>query len=141
MTISEYARLANVFRNAIEEANDDNCFNPRDRMRRFPDGCCDDASEIFAYYLALKGIHVLEVNGLYEDDIPENKTNHVWLETDEGYVIDLTADQFMNDCHVYVGEYNDFYLGLSRVKKEECYNIVENERLYSDYKEIISYLA
>lgn len=74
---------AHKFRHAIEKARSDVRFT--DRMKYFPRGCCDDSSELFAFYLKNKGIQAIEVTGEIE------RQKHVWLELG-GLVVDMTAD-------------------------------------------------
>ena len=71
-------------------------FNIENRMSNFPRGCCDDASDLLAYYLLEKyNIHTEQGNGVYCDDNPEHTTNHAWLIVNGESYIDITATQFM----------------------------------------------
>ncbi len=90
-------KLACQFRNAIEKAKYDSNIKPKDTMKRFPSGCCADASDLLAYHLKLRGIHSVQINGSYDDGFFENKQNHVWLKLDNGLIIDITGDQFKWD--------------------------------------------
>ena len=71
-----------------------------------------------------------------------NKTNHVWLVTDEDIIIDITADQFEFGRGlkngVYVGSKNDFYMNLEDKEIYENYDITQNNRLWNDYNIIVS---
>jgi hypothetical protein len=59
----------------------------------FPSSCCEAASMILAAYLVEQGLPMaLRVHGINGGDTMELKS-HVWLSL-EGYVIDITADQF-----------------------------------------------
>lgn len=42
--------IVNMFRNAIIAAKENFRFSCKDRMHRFPHGCCDDASDLLGYY-------------------------------------------------------------------------------------------
>lgn len=129
------------FRQAIVEAKRDFEFDRDDRMSLFPRGCCDDASELLAHYLYTLGYNdLVEVNAVYDDGIFENITNHVWLENHRGVIIDITADQFMEDTEVYIGEYNAFYRSLRDRRVDNCYAIENSERLWNDYRIIMGYL-
>ena len=76
---NEIYYIADTFRLAILDAKYDRRFQYRDRMCNFPGGCCDDASDLLAYYLFEKyNIHTEQGNGVYRDDTPEHTTNHVW---------------------------------------------------------------
>lgn len=138
--------IAEAFRLAILDAKYDGRFHYRDRMSNFPGGCCDDASDLFAYYLLEKyNIHTEQGNGIYSDDDPEHTTNHAWLIVNAESYIDITATQFMF-CgaftkDVYVGKSFYFYEELDDVKICDNYDIAQDERLWNDYKIIISYLT
>lgn len=131
--------LAKLFYAAIVEAKLE--FSMRDRMSRFPRGCCDDASDLFGYYLLHEhNIHSFQCKGRYEDDNPENTTNHVWLLV-EGIIIDLTYSQFFPEEKMYVGEINEFYQSLTDMCEYDNINIQNDQRLSNDYRIIMSHLA
>ena len=48
--MDEIRDIAERFVDAVEEAKSE--FSIKDRMHRFPKGCCDDATDLFAYYLS-----------------------------------------------------------------------------------------
>ena len=50
----EIYNITEAFRMAILDAKYDRRFQYRDRMSNFPGGCCDDASDLLAYYLLEK---------------------------------------------------------------------------------------
>lgn len=140
------------FRNAIEKAIKDNRFNWRDRFSGFPSGCCDDASDLLAYYLEREGINTIQVNGVYRDENPMNKTNHVWLRIENGLIIDITGDQFRHNPlfsyyneGVYVGK-EDWFHGLFLDRKEQpSFSFELNEtdgekRMWNLYSIIYEYL-
>lgn len=137
--------IAEAFRLAILDAKYDGRFHYRDRMSNFPGGCCDDASDLFAYYLLEKyNIHTEQGNEIYRDDDPNNDTNHAWLMLNRDIFIDITATQFMFcgafNKDVYVGKSFYFYEELERVKIYENCDISQNERLWKDYQIIMEYL-
>ncbi len=139
MTCQDIYNIAVNFRSAILQAKYDREFDVKDRMHRFPRGCCDDSCDIFAYYLATEyHFHTLQGKGTYYDDNPYNTTNHAWLITDNKIIIDLTADQFpyfhMCDKGIYVGKENSFYQNLERKQIYDNYDIVNATRLWSDYQ-------
>lgn len=141
----ELYNIAEAFRLAILDAKYDRKFQYRDRISNFPGGCCDDASDLLAYYLFEKyNIYTEQVNGVYRDDTPEHTTNHTWLVVNGEIFIDITATQFMF-CgaftkDVYVGKSFYFYEELDDVKVYSNYDITQDERLWNDYQIIISYL-
>ena len=77
------------FRNAIDEAKARREFNSRSCLFRFPDDCCDMTCDLLAEYLREHGIYTFQINGKHKYD---NQWHHVWLETDDGIVIDITDD-------------------------------------------------
>lgn len=133
------------FRDAIIVAHDCGEFNTRDRMSRFPCGCCDDASDLLAYYLYhVHGIQTEQFNGVYFDYKDRvNTTNHSWLKY-EKYIIDITYSQFSfitnSQEEYYFGEENEFYRSLERIHKVKNYDIESDSRLWKDYQIIISHL-
>lgn len=117
LTEEEIYELAMKFRLAILKVRNNRGFDMRDRMSNFPGGCCDDASDLFAYYL-------------YENYKIED------------IIIDITADQFEFGRGlkngVYVGSKNDFYMNLEDKEIYENYDITQNNRLWNDYNIIVS---
>ncbi len=76
---NELYQIAFHFREAIVAAKTNGEFNFRDRMHRFPGGCCDDTCDLLGFYLWEKyRIHTSQRNGYYEAEM----TNHAWLITD-----------------------------------------------------------
>lgn len=138
--------IAVTFRAAILEAKYSRRFDIRDRMSNFPGGCCDDSSDLLAYYLyTVKNLHTKQGNGLYRDNNPYNTGNHAWLLMDNGTIIDITADQFdffsKYTEGVYVGRENSFYKNLERKQNYENYDIMQSTRLWNDYQIIMSVMA
>lgn len=87
--------IAAAFRSAIMEAKNDRIFSYRDRMSRFPGGCCDDSCDLLAYYLYVTyKIHTKQGNDTYHDNDPGNTMHHAWLIMDDNTIIDITGDQF-----------------------------------------------
>lgn len=48
---NELYQIAFHFREAIVAAKTNGEFNFRDRMHRFPGGCCDDTCDLLGFYL------------------------------------------------------------------------------------------
>jgi len=141
----EIYNIAEQFRLAILNAKFDRRFHYRDRMSNFPSGCCDDASDLFAYYLMDKyNLYTEQGNGTYRDKNPYNTTNHAWLVLNSKIIIDLTATQFIFcgafSKDIYVGKSFSFYKNLERVKICENYDITQSERLWNDYQIIMNYM-
>ena len=144
--------LSGQFRNAIEKAALDGRFAANDRMNRFPSGCCDDASDLLAYYLQHNGIDTVQVNGVYRDGNPQNTQNHVWLRTNDGILIDITGDQFVRrkellyyDVPVYVGYEDALHKLFTERQEYPSFNFESDDglgerRMMSIYKIILEYL-
>lgn len=148
----ELYNQAVAFRQAIMAAKEDGKFSFKDRMISFPKGCCDDTVDLFAHYLYLYfGIISERIDGTYYDLDPWNNCSHSWLEIN-GWVVDLTGDQFKNDStflrydkEVYVGEIDAFHSLFEEYRRVEFCGIEdlsENcwERMYSLYNIILKYL-
>ena len=130
--------IAVDFRLAIMNVKSNNLFSIKDRMHRFPWGCCDDACDLLAYYLITEHkIESVQNNGVYRDNDPNNTTNHAWLFIDSKTVIDITIDQFQFGSTlpygIYVGDENMFYHSLQDIRTNRNYNIANDTRLWHDY--------
>ena len=134
----ELYKVASAFRNAIIEAKKSDEFNFRDRMHRFPVGCCDDSCDLLGFYLWEKyKIHTNERSGYYDVEM----SNHVWLITDDKIIIDITGDQFGDKWEsVYVGLEIGNYEKFTRVVTQKNFDIRELPRLWNDYNIILKYL-
>ena len=98
MSREELLYEATRFRKAIERAKDAGEFVPkqfkRERMNGFPHDCCDDTADLFTHYLYQKfKIDSIRIDGRYYDNRLKCTCGHSWQET-EGWLIDLTGDQF-----------------------------------------------
>jgi hypothetical protein len=130
--IAEIRRHAQSFREGIERAVKSGSISSRttkSTMPYFPKGCCEVASDLLAQYLLENGIHTKSVHGEYDYDDWENKFPHTWLETDEGVIIDITADQFLGKnafntfslLPCYVGLDREFYSLFNEDYREEVF--------------------
>lgn len=153
MTKKQLEVIATHFRQAIVDAKKEGAFDHRDRMSRFPHGCCDDTADLFAHYLFCEyGLVSNRVNGVYYDGNPENSCSHSWLELD-GMVIDLTGSQFKYDpvflnydYDVYVGRMDKFHELFEIEYKQQSRGIKGlgdscQNRMYVLYETIVQYLA
>lgn len=141
----DICNIATSFRSAIMEAKHDRRFSYNDRMSNFPVACCDDSCDLLAYYLyTVYKICTKQKVGKYHDNDPNNVTNHAWLIMDDNTIIDITGDQFKYCAgytkEVYVGKENSFYKRLEDKRSYENYDITQNDRLWNDYKVILSYI-
>ena len=135
---NELFQIAFYFRNAIITAKCNGEFDSKDRMHRFPSGCCDDSCDLLGFYLWEKyNMHTSQIIGYYDDEM----TNHVWLITDDKIIIDITGDQFYGTWEpVYVGMENGNYKKLSRIITQNNFDIRGQLRLWNDYNIILKYL-
>lgn len=145
--------LANQFRNAIDAAKAAGCFDKDLIFKRFPCGCCGDASDLLAQFLLENGIKTYYVCGTYRDEVYENIQSHAWLVTEDNTMIDITGDQFKNhsdflnyDKAIYVGSKDDFHK-LFEVEDRDirnagfiCLGRMCLPRLVGLYGEIIKYV-
>lgn len=147
---------ARRFRKAIEIARDVGEFNSstyrKERMSEFPDDCCDDTADLFTHYLFSKfGVSSIRVDGQYYDSRWKCLCGHSWQET-EGFIVDLTGDQFSNDpaiCikgkSVYVGKMDAFHKQFEICAKWHSCGIqslssTSWERMNGLYDRIVKYM-
>lgn len=157
MTIQKIKEYAIQFRSAIEEARDAREFKPerpyqRESMDNFPYDCCDDTADLFIHYLYHTfGTDSLKVTGSYYSKRLKCTCYHTW-QVFEGWVIDLTGDQFDNDSDikvktipVYVGSMSDFHKQFENPQIEhscgiECLGIGSHERIYRLYDAVMRHM-
>lgn len=108
--------MASRFRWAVDSAHAAGEFDGDVVFRRFPNGCCDDASILLARYLHDHDVMVKRAYGVFCSGGFQETRSHVWLLADGGTIIDITGDQFRCnslfdnfDVPVYVGPSNEFY--------------------------------
>ncbi len=84
------------------------------RFKKFPTGCCGDASDILGKWLSSNGVVGLKyVHGCREE------VSHGWLELN-GVIIDITSDQFADGCGaVFFDANSDFHSSFKSQKKSE----------------------
>lgn len=155
MDDKELYQIASRFRTAIELARDAGEFTPkrfaRERMNQFPFDCCDDTADLFTHYLYHNyGIDSIRIDGEYIDEA-NGLCGHSWQET-EGWIVDLTGDQFENDPSVpikadavYVGKMDSFHSQFKISQKVhscgiECLGERSHDRMYHLYDKIIQYI-
>lgn len=134
--------ICREFRAAIEDICDEGGFSIKDRMHRFPRGCCDDTCDLLAFYLNEEyGIHTSQLIKIYEPDEPELRCNHAVLLLEDKTIIDLTGDQFPGGSKVFYGQENEFYQSMEFERIIENYDIRGQKRLLDDYMAIRSKLG
>ena len=97
------------FRDAIDIAKESGEFRTIYPFFKFPKDCCDYTCDLLGQYLSERGIITHQVNCVSKYN---ESWHHVWLETSDGILIDITADQFIEKISqlneipkaVYVGE-------------------------------------
>lgn len=115
MVMRMYVKLKNIaenFRLAIEEAQ--KAGELKGNMKFFPNGSCSYTCDLLQRYLHEQGIETFCFYG--QASYGECVESHVWLETEDGIIIDITGDQyksrigkFYNSISVYVGSMTPFY--------------------------------
>ncbi len=131
--------LAAQFRQGIECAIECGAITPRSTrttLPQFPRGCCEIASDLLAEYLLENGIVTHCVHGEYYFDYRENKYPHTWLETNDGYIIDITADQFRSQPGFEKTLLPSCYVGHNRGVYD---SFSSNKRIDPDFSGLRSY--
>ena len=93
MNIVELKKHVSDFRGALNRLD---WFSMPGNFRKFPLGTCGAISDILAEHLYKQGIQEIEYVSGVSDQHRQN--SHAWLEI-AGYIIDITADQFL-DCNI-----------------------------------------
>lgn len=108
-------KLCSAFRLGLEKACKDRPFEKDPVLSGFPRECCDEASGMLAIYLFLNQVPTRRVAAVAKYDPEAIPTRHVWLELENGIVIDITGDQFKGRDDLltradpcYVGPPDDF---------------------------------
>lgn len=122
------------FRKAIERVKLEGLFPYNDRMRRFPNGCCDDTCDLLAFYLENEhGIHTKQLIKIYKPNSSKNRRYHAVLLLEDKEIIDLTGDQLPYGEAVFVDRENRFYESMKYDRLIENYDIRNDQRLWNDY--------
>lgn len=105
--MKELYELVEKFRHAIDDAKLKRAFNRSSCLFSFPVDCCDMTCDLLAEYLREHGIHTFQINGKH---IYDNQWHHVWLNTFDGVVIDITGDQF-NEMEGFSNKISGVWVG------------------------------
>lgn len=100
-------RKVTKFRNAINIAKKRGELDWHPMFRKFPNECCDLTCDLLGQYLAEDGIMTYQINGVNKYD---TAWHHVWLLTNDGILIDITEDQFV-DRLVSVDDIDPVHVG------------------------------
>lgn len=146
--------LISNFRHAVDLAKNNGEFDNDFSFNHFPRGCCGDASDLLGEYLLEHGVQSTYVCGNRDFDDPEEGVqSHAWLLVN-GWIADITGDQFSNrsiyfnyDIPDYYGPKDDFHR-LFEVENRDVhpflglknYNAFCLGRLYDIYEKIKRYL-
>jgi len=152
--LKDIHKLITRFRKAIDAAKESKEFEDDSVFRRFPKGCCGDASFLLAEYLLENGIESLYVCGTRSfDKTNEGTQTHAWLIAG-GLVADITGDQFSDREEYYNFNILDYY-GLDDAfhrlfevygrdiqifTGKKSYDLVCSSRLLNLYNKIKKYL-
>ena len=139
MNSNTFKKLAIQFRQGIECAIECGAIttrNTRTTLPQFPRGCCEIASDLLAEYLLENGIVTHCIHGEYYFDYCENKYPHTWLETNDGYIIDITADQFRGQPGFENMVLSSCYVGRDSVVQSL---FDSNRRIDPDFSGLCSY--
>jgi hypothetical protein len=157
MTKQQLLNEARRFRKAIETAKEAGMFLPKnhirqERMNNFPLDCCDDTADLFTHYLYHEfSIYSIRVDAKYYDNRLRCTCGHSWQET-EGFIIDMTGDQFNNDPSlpikanpVYVGKMDSFHRQFEIIRQEPSCGIESlgdscRNRMNNLYDSIMAYI-
>ena len=146
--------LITNFRRAIDIAKRNGEFDKDCSFSRFSNGCCGDASDLLGMYLLKHGVRSSYVCGNRYFDGPEEGTqSHAWLDVN-GWIADITGDQFRTQSIYlnynipdYYGPIDDFHR-LFDVEERDVspflgfsnYSAFCQRRLYDIYGKIIKYM-
>ena len=137
MTIEDIAQMARDFRKAIDDGLEWGVFGNEFPFSNFPHECCDDTSDLFGELLLQNGVYVTKVLGMYRYNNWDKQYSHVWLQLEDGTIIDLTGDQYKGNSIMlnyseccYIGKPDLFH---RRFPPDE----IEPEKGFTDYIEIL----
>jgi len=148
-------QLVIQFRNAIECAQQNGETDKLEFFKRFPRGCCGDASIFLGHFLLEKGIETYYICGnCPAENFWENSQSHAWLLLEDSIIIDITGDQFKDDEHflnynhsVYFGPIDDFhnlFMTEGFNKRKSVFlnqlNLMEPHMFFDIYYKIKKYL-
>lgn len=135
--------LIKTFRNAIDGAKARREFNSSSCLFKFPNGCCDTTCDLLGEYLREYGIHTFQINGRHKYDF---QWRHVWLNTSDGTVIDITGDQFAGKPGfsdylptVWVGDENEVHKIFCIDKKREDNTVFVDPTTFDDFGGILNF--
>lgn len=131
-------QLVANFKNAIEEAFNNDEFSKITPFNIFPNECCDLTCDLLGQYLLEYGIQTYQINGVNKYD---SSWHHVWLVTSkEGLVIDITEEQFIgkiikrNEIRPYlVGEEGIVHKIFCAQREEEVNTRFVDKRDYTGF--------
>ena len=106
--------LASAFRAAIEGADRSALVFPFDQ---FPDGCCGDTAQMLGHFLIAHDIRDVRYMSGERGQPGNDWKSHAWLRVD-GFIVDITADQFPEMDEPVIVAANSPWHGTFTVKDE-----------------------
>lgn len=152
MTIEDIAQMARDFRKAIDDGLEWGVFGNEFPFSNFPHECCDDTSDLFGELLLQNGVYVTKVLGMYRYNNWDKQYSHVWLQLEDGTIIDLTGDQYKGNSIMlnyseccYIGKPDLFHrrfppdeIGYRPFNGIDCYEDEKTrKRLHRLYRNIM----
>lgn len=128
--MEEIEKIARQFREAIDVARSADKFRGLYPFYKFPDDCCEHSCDLLGQYLLEHGIETTQVNGAYKHN---RVRHHVWLTTEDRIVIDITADQFIDEL-VSKDEVEEVHVGREGTihKMFCCDRVFQNNTIFTD---------
>jgi hypothetical protein len=147
--IEQIRLYATNFRTAIES-----CLELREllvRFKRFPHGCCGQATPMLAAYLHDKGLGKFEyVSGLRWNEASDwnvsTRHSHSWLEQQK-LIVDITADQFAPEVtdpvlvtygHSWHAQFNEDQFRHEADFRRNGWELKSIYRLYQAYPRLVT---
>ncbi|MBR3768011.1 MAG: hypothetical protein IKL10_07210 [Clostridia bacterium] len=133
--------LVQLFRNAIEYAKENCETDPLGFFKRFPNGCCGEASCLLGQFLLENGINSYYICRMcFFQDHSGDFQSHAWLQLEDDTIIDITGDQFNTDesllkynYPIYIGETDDFhrlFMSESSIRKSVFLDDLQSDNYY-----------
>lgn len=128
--MEEIENIVRQFRNAIDAARNADKFRGLYPFYKFPEDCCEHSCDLLGQYLLEHRIKTTQVNGVY---INNRLRHHVWLITENGMVIDITADQLISEL-VSEDEVEAVHVGKEGIihKMFCCDRVFQNNTIFAD---------
>lgn len=97
---------------------------------------CNTCDLFWHYLFTEHNIVLQQISCAFKKD----GSRHNWLETLDGLIIDLTADQFKGRSVMYAEPDDGYYSRMKDRRFVDVYCILNDERLLRDYEVIMEYI-